>query len=562
MKNIFLSLFSVLLVISILVGCSAPKGVDVSDDLKFTVDGDFVVLDSYPGNEENIVIPAELDGKQITKILPSFVVGKNFKSVVLPSQISNYTETESGFALCSIGQGDKQIPINQFTAPGVYCNFFNTNSIWVNGKKYNYDAEKVLTAKALKGIWQTTCQVGGEDSVVYLEFSGNGKQLQISREGKTIKYLFDYTIKDGKISFEVYNMSGGSFSASNKPSNEKGEFYEMERIGDALVMWDENIIFYPAKDLEKLKPESTDVWVYEKCEGGIMITGYKGSAAIPTFPFEIDGQTVRWIKSTVADDYNFTNISINTFDFFKVGDDGHYYLNSFGGYDVVQLGSGLSRHAAYCMFFGKDSIIANDRVYSYNPKNAKFEDFTEVYWTALGNENHPTSIELDFVDETRVRFTDFQDETIITGTYTFNNGILTVSINGKIAKLELLGDKLVCWKGSELFENSLGSGMLTFELPLAMSYNGFANSDLWANDTHGNTLKFESLNVIVNSDGSSAIPSGKYSYRISGNKLLLSSGDKTYTLRMKYYNLVDDAGNVYLQTEKSGDSDGNNVIIF
>ncbi len=560
-KKYLIAIISVICMVSMLVGCGAPKGVDVSKDLMFTVEGDFAVLSSYPGSEENIIIPEKLGGKPVTMIMPSFAEGKTFKSVVLPSQISNYAITDSGYALCANGQGEKQIPINQFTAAGVYCSFFNTNSIWVNGKKYKYDAEKALTAKQLDGIWQTTCEVNGENTVVYLEFLGDGKQLRISREGKTIKYLFDYTVKDGKIDFEVYEMGSASFGTS--PNIPKGDIYQIERIGDALIIWEENIIFYPMKDLEKLKPESTDVWVYEKCDGGIMITGYKGSAAIPSFPTEIDGQEVRWIKSTVADDYNFTNISINTFDFFKVGDDGYYYFNTFGGYDVIQLRSDLARFSAYCKFFGKDSLIVNDRVYSYNPENATFDDYSGIYWTADGDENHPASISLDFVDKTKVELTDNEDETSVLGTYTFSKGVITVTIAGKKAELEFLGDSLICWKGSEIFANTLGTGMLTFDLPYYMSYNGLGNSGTWGSDVHGNTLTFKGVEVTVKSDGSSAVPSGTYNYRIRGNKLVFTGGNKSYTVKINYYELIDEAGNIYRDVpDKENSANGNNQFII
>lgn len=317
------------------------------------------------------------------------------------------------------------------------------------------------------------------------------------------------------------------------------------------------------EDLEKLKPESTDVWVYEKCDGGIMITGYKGSAAIPSFPTEIDGQTVRWLKSTVADDYNFTNISINTFDFFKVGDDGYYYFNTFGGYDVIQLRSDLARMSAYCKFFGKDSLIVNDRVYSYSPENATFEDYSGVDWTADGDENHPASISLDFIDKTKVKLTDHEDEISVVGSYTFDKGVFIITVGGKKAELEFLGDSLICWKGSEIFASTLGTGMLTFDLPYHMSYNGFGNSGTWGSDTHGNTITFKGMDVTVESDGSSAVPSGTYSYRICGNKLLFTGGNKSYIFKINYYELIDEAGNTYWDTPDIDDSEnGNNEFII
>lgn len=561
-KKYLMAIISVLCMVLLLVGCGAPKTVDVSRDLRYTINGEAAVLDSYPGDEESIKIPESLGGKLVSVIMPSFAAGKSFKAVELPKQLNSYAFTDSGFAICTSDfKSEKVVPINQFTAKGVYCRFFNTDSIWVNGKKYKYDAEKALTTKQLDGIWQTTCEVNGENTVVYLEFLGDGKQLRISREGKTIKYLFDYTVKDGKIEFEVYEMGAASFGGSSSTS--KGEVHEIERIGDALIMWEENIIFYPMKDLEKLKPESTDVWVYEKCDGGIMITGYNGSAAIPSFPTEIDGQEVRWIKSTVADSFDFTNININTFDFFKKGDDGYFYLNSFGGYDVIQLRSDLARFSAYCKFFGKETIIVNDRVYNYNPANATFEDYSGINWTADGDENHPSSISLDFVDKTRVKLTDNEDETGLFGTYGFNNGIITVTIGGKKAELEFLGDSLICWKGSEIFANTLGTDMVIFNLPYSMTYNGFGNSGTWGSDTHGNIITFKGMQVNVKSDGSSSVPSGDYSYRIMGNKLVISGGGKSYTLKIKYNDLIDESGNTYWDVpDKEASANGNNQFII
>lgn len=528
------------LILTLFSACSAPKGVDVSEALTVNIDGACATLSSYSGSEVNIILPDTVGGKPVTQILPSFTEGKTFNSVELPEKISHYVLTEEGYCLAAKDVGEKKLPINEFTDSGIYCRFFNTDSIWVNGEKHNFNAKSALEFSKLEGTWQTSCTVKSEASVVYLEFLSEGT-IRFSREGKTIKSLVDYTVEDGKIVFEIWE------GFSMNPDDIKKDRYEMERIGDSLVLWSEDVVFYPMEDLETLQPESTDVWEYEEVERGLMITGYHGSAAIPNFPLAIDGKDVCMIRSDVADDYDFANISLNTFDFFRQGEDGYYYLNTYGG--APSLGSGLFREAAYCLFFDRESIIVNDRIYSYNPKAATTADFTKLPWTILGNEQHPLSFSLTFEpDGSAILSDDGQEQT---GRYTYENGVITVTVAGKTATFDFMGDVLLCRKGSALFEDVLGTeGPIMAEMPYYTTYTGFANSGNWASpegdaNPHSSTFTISGFSLTFNADANSPIPSGTYDYRIRGNKLLLTGGNQTYTLKMEYSFLVDEAGRYY-----------------
>lgn len=556
MKKYLMTGISVMLMLCMLVGCGAPTAVDVSDDLEFTVNGDTAVLDTYPGDETSIIIPETLGGKPVTAILPSFTEGKQFKAVKLPTTLTTYAMTENGFAICnSQFESNKKLPINEFTAKGIYCDFFHTDSIWVNGQKYTFNAEKALTAKSLTSTtWKASCELKGEAAVVYLEFFSDGKQFRVSREGKTISHIFDYTVEDGKIVFEDYTTgASGQLSAAPGPA---GEMYEIERIGDALVIWQDNIIFYPVKELDKAKPESTDVWEYEKADRGIMITGYKGMAPIPQFPTEIDGKEVCYIKSTVADDYNFANISINTFDFFEKRDDGYLYLNSFGGGNSIHLTNELTRQAAYCEFFGKESMVVNDRVYRYSPDDYTVDDYAGIDWIADGNEKHPGSIALELHKNGQAKLVDHDTDETQSGTFTYENGLIRLSIGGQTAELTFTGDSLVCWKKAPLFADILGDELIVFELPYYMTLQGFVNStNAWkwhadfCGDTpaHDSSFTIENWSIILDADANSPIPSGTYDFKLQGNRLLLIGNGNTYTMRFDGSRLVDSAGNVYAE---------------
>lgn len=534
-----------------LAGCALPDPVDITEELTVDTSGDTVEITGYPGDEKHVSLPDEINGQPVTIITPAFVEGKTYESVKLPSAIDTYARRGDEFILCA-DSDEQQIPINEHTAPGIYCRFFNTGSIHINGVNYKSKIHKDLAFSDLKGIrWKYVGTYKDEPIVVYIEFI-NETFFSLSREGKTISHMFDYELKGNTVVFKIYE--GTSFG-SEPPSTT----YTLEKIGNSLVMWDQDVIFYPTSD-EKPKPEPESVWEYEDLGNDqVMITGYNGNAAIVDFPDTLKGKTVLRVSSSIADDYHFTHISgLNTFNFLSFDPaTGLYTLDCIG--EGIMMNGTLDRFNSLCKFFNTDRLIIYDKQRTYDA-NLRQETIVDCQWRALGDESNPFGWTIEFFADGRFVYEENGEEEVSStwaGNYALNGDKIEVTKeDGTKFTFDYMGDSVVCWGGSPAFFGTpFTNASIKFELEtITLQMFGWGHTTWRApqgveEPAHGNVLEFSvsGSTVTVTTDGKSqCIPAGTYQYKINGRYTTLTSDTgETYVLTAKYLTFVDEFGNEY-----------------
>ena len=533
-----------------LVGCALPDPVDISAEIMVdTTDGE-VAITGYPGSEEHVSLPDEINGQPVTLITPAFVAGKTYKSVKLPAAIDTYARRGDEFVLCADGD-EKKIPINEHTAPGIYCRFFNTESIHINGVSYKSKINKDLTFSDLKNIrWKYVGPHKGESVVAYFVFE-NEDFFKVSFEGKSTSVMIDYEMKGQTVEFKIYE--GTSFG-SEPPSTT----YIMEKIGNSLVLWDENVILYPTDDKEP-EPESDDVWEYQDIGNNeVMITGYNGNAAIVHFPTSLHGKTVRRISSSIADDYAFANVTgLGPFNFLSYEATTGLYTLDCNGEGFMMRGT-LERFYSLCKFFNTDELIVSDRHCTYDAA-LKQEIILDCTWSAAGDEDHPNNLRIEFLADGGFTFEELGDEgavRTVTGRHTISGDNITViTDSGETLVFEYMGDSVICWGGSSIFDGTTAADdNAYFELDTVtdqqIGWNATWEAPQGENGPiHGHVLQFDMVKgkvTVTPGSVGECIPAGTYSYKIRGRYTTLTSDKgETYILTAKYMTLVDPFGNEY-----------------
>ena len=118
-----------------------------NDDYYYNINSDGTVsLYFYKGNEQNVTIPSEIDGKTVTNInWPTFNFYSGLKSVVIPDTV---TFVGSCFMNCT-GLEEISIPKNvTYIYDGTFSNCTSLKNIYVDSENPNYSSlDGVLTNK-------------------------------------------------------------------------------------------------------------------------------------------------------------------------------------------------------------------------------------------------------------------------------------------------------------------------------------------------------------------------------------------------------------------------------
>lgn len=458
MKQKLLTLGIAFLMILSFAGCSLPDPVDISSDIQYDSTDNGAALTDYPGEEKHILIPEEVNGTPVTRIEKSFAEGKNFQSVTLPTSLNFYCIEDGKEVLTSEPtEGSRSLRITTANAAGVYCRFFGTNSIHINGVQHKEDTSK-LSFNDLKGEWSASHTWEGEEIQVGLEFRSE-QTLAIQPSHMINTFAYDYTIEGNTFTFVLWTGPTGMINPDEVSQYEKPVTFE--RFGDTLVCWEEGITFFRGKSSHIEEPEGEDVWVWEELDDGtVMITGYTGNARHLEFPIALDGKDVTLIRDTIANGYDCKQVSVHGFNFILKKPDGHYYLTNgtvdgqfqfIGGHIGMNSPKGREE-AALCRFFKTTSIKLANTALSFDPNALTAEDYLGTWGVAVPDTEDYYYIYFFSNGGAEIHKNCESENPVCTyGTYTLNKDQITLSVEGKTATLDYYGERLVCWENTNLF---------------------------------------------------------------------------------------------------------------
>ena len=273
----------------LLAACSSST--NIADDVIGQVEGGKMSLSAYSGNEKNIEIPNYIEGAPVSSIQQSFAEGKAFESVVLPERIQGCYKDENGKLVLTTWSENGVIPINEKTAPWIFCSFFGTTDIKVNGIKYSCDTEKAVTDEMIVGEWRMK-----GDSLY--TFTADGKIVMSDQD---IHYEGTWQRQNNSVSLHM----DADFDDNN---------LIMEYCGGCLVSWDYYAVLYqgevPADPVYE-ETNNGDNTVFDEVvsgdftyfeeDGGITIWAYNGSDPVVHIPEKLDGKTVVALEMTAND---------------------------------------------------------------------------------------------------------------------------------------------------------------------------------------------------------------------------------------------------------------------
>ena len=435
------------------VGCGNAEieYADISDSVKYTTQGGCAVLTGFDGNEENVSVPETLNGAPIELILSTFAEGKTLKNVKLPQTINAFVRIDGNLALCK-GTIENSVSLDAGNMTQVFCEFFGTDSITVNGVKYSTEAE--APELDLSGEWKNVDVIFGVKHVQTYTFSNDGTVTCIA-DGETFGGA--YELKDGKIL-----MTLGDDSA------------EFEIIGQTLVCWELGISL-STKDATDYAQTSEEGWDYIVTPSGYaQLTGYRGNDAVVAFPVTVDGYEVGSIHSSVADTYDFKELTYNGHGNIRFAGQfnllhhneltGDYILYTWVNTDgnaVKQLtvtgygGTKSMAAEAYCRFFKTDKITIDGREYTSDTAKAVTEEDVIGRWRPVPDRNraemllalHPGGIA-----ELHCYESDYRDvcTKCRTGTYSISGTTVNVVFDDGALRLEYFGSSFISWAENEL----------------------------------------------------------------------------------------------------------------
>lgn len=291
MKKIFAFILMAFLIVSLVACNSTFTPVDITDEAVGQVDEGKMTLSSYRGNEKNIKIPDYMEGAPVSSIEQSFAEGKTFESVVLPERIQGcYRDENRKFVLTTWAE-DGVVPINEKTAPWIYCSFFGVSSIKVNEEEYSCDTVNAVTDEMIVGEWR----MKGD---VLFTFTADGK---IIMSDGTVRYEGVWLRKDSSITIHM----DADFDSND---------IVMEYCGGCLVIWDYGVILYqgdvPADPVYKETNSGDNTafedfvsgdYSYTERDGGICIWSYNGTDSVVHIPETLDGKTVIALEMSAKD---------------------------------------------------------------------------------------------------------------------------------------------------------------------------------------------------------------------------------------------------------------------
>ncbi len=375
MKKVTAIILSILFILAF-AGCSEDvEHVDISNAVQHSLQDGKMTLNGFEGNHKNISIPGSVNGTSVDILSPSFADGKTVESVELPKQISAFVRLDDGLALCTSSVSDS-VSLNKGNAAAVFCEFFNTDSVTVNGVVYSKPA-----APDLSGEWKNVDIINGVRYTQVYTFA-NGK---VTCTSDSEAFEGTYEIKDGKLLVTI-----------------EDDVAEFEFMGEELICWEYDIVL-STKDAEDYAETSDTGWSYIVTPSGYaQLVGYHGTETNVTIPQSIDGYVVGSINSRVADTYNFTSISYSgeggapfIADYNSLYYDainGNYILYNWnsGAKDSIPLrqysaidGGWDITSEAYCRFFKQSKITIDGKEYTGSSANMIAESDVVACWQPI-----------------------------------------------------------------------------------------------------------------------------------------------------------------------------------
>lgn len=435
------------------VGCDNTEieYTDISDSVHYTTQDGYAALTGFDGSEENVLIPETLNDASVELILSTFAEGKTLKNVKLPQTINAFVRIDGSLALCK-STIENSVSLDAGNMPQVFCEFFGTDSITVNGVKYSTGAE--ASELDLSGEWKNVDVIFGVKHVQTYTFSNNGT-VTCTADGET--FSGTYEVKDGRLLITL-----GDDSA------------EFEIIGQTLVCWELGISL-STKDATDYAQTSDSGWDYIVTPSGYaQLTGYRGNDAVVAFPVTVDGYEVGSIHSSVADTYDFKEITynghgnirfagqFNLLHYNELTDDYILYtwVNTDGNAIKQLTTTGVTgtisiAAEAYCKFFKTDKITIDGREYTSDTAKALTEEDVIGRWRPIPDKDraemllalHPGGIaELHCYENeyergcTKCR----------TGTYSISGTTVNVVFDDGGLILDYFGSSFVSWAENDL----------------------------------------------------------------------------------------------------------------
>lgn len=456
MKKAISIVFILYILVCSLAGCNKGQNVepiDISNTVQCSKKDGRMILTGFEGDHKNILIPDYVNDADVDILSPSFANGKTIESVKLPKQINAFIRQDDGLALCK-GSIPNSVGLNNGNTAAVYCEFFNIDSITVNGVSYSKPTTPDQQSPDLSGEWKNTDIIHG---VRYTQvYTFNDGKVTCSADAEA----FDgtYEIKDSKLL-----MTLGDVTA------------EFEFMGDQLICWEHNITL-STKEVEDYAETSDIGWSYIVTPSGYaQLVGYHGTDANVTIPRDIDGYEVNSINSCVADTYDFSELNYtghggarfaNTFSvlYYDQQTDNYILYNSNASTDGNAVVNLRQKHnwtstdvndmspEAYCRVFGQASITIDGQVYSYAANNLTAEYLVGL-WTC-GSDQYFKDIAISLYEDGTAEIHHGElgmnntcDECVL-GQYTYSGNQIYITISKGTMILDKLGDYLICWDGN------------------------------------------------------------------------------------------------------------------
>ena len=560
----------ILLVLCVLVcsfaGCNKEEGAkpkDISDEVQHSeIDGQ-IILTGFDGAHKNIIIPDSVNGAEVTMLSPSFANGKNIESVELPGRIDAFIRQDNGLYLCA-SSVPNSVALNKGNAAAVYCEFFNVDSVTVNGVDYSKNALPDPQNPDLSGEWKNTDIINGVRYTQVYTFA-DGK---VTCTSDSDVFEGTYEIKDGKLLVTLDDVTA-----------------EFEFVGDQLICWEHNINL-STKDMEDYAETSDTGWSYIVTPGGYaQLVGYHGNESNVTIPRDIDGYEVNSINSSVADTYNFTKLNYtghggarfaNVFSYLHYDQETDNYIlySSDAGDESYVMGL---RHRdnwtttevydmsaeAYCRVFGQSSIIIDDVEYTHTTVDLTAEQVVGLWEVGSDQYTLDTSVSLYEDGVAEVHYAeDGVCKECVSGQYTVSGSRVFITLPKGTMILDAVGRYMICWDG-----NNWVSGQSPFAIVLDFQkttregedyliapfyhFSDYILKDTFAWEDYGTNPY--SLNYLTFEENGSGVVTLVYldwydkqvQYALEGDTITITDGTTTEVLTIEDYRVIDGIGNRY-----------------